>query len=199
MEAILAKLKAKAELVHGNTLLQDTISLLTDLHHNPASAQLQHITWEGLKRDFEKLQDHGLWDMSEDNTKLLHSLRSFMATKPSKEPDGPADDASAPPPTLRESQQILSIAPPPPESIPSPLIPTSEPVLLPIELVDILNHTYFLHLLATDPKQVVPPGKSLVSMMSRSRKDEKDVAEPTLHDRVENLVHKAFWEEVRTS
>jgi hypothetical protein len=98
-----------------------------------------------------------------------------------------------------ESHQTLSIVVPPTDSAPSPLIPTSDPVLLPIELVDILNHTYFLHLLATDSKQVVPPGKSLVSMMSRPRKDGEDIAKPTLHDTVEDLVHKAFWDEVRTS
>jgi hypothetical protein len=71
--------------------------------------------------------------------------------------------------------------------------------LLPIELVDILNQTYFLHLLATDPKQVVPPGKSLISMMSRSRKEGEEDAKHTLHDTVEDLVHKAFWDEVRTA
>ncbi|OJA07577.1 hypothetical protein AZE42_04429 [Rhizopogon vesiculosus] len=195
MEAIISKLKAKAELVQDNTLLQDTISLLTDLHHNPALAQ--HITWEGLMRDFERLRDHGLWDMSEENVNLLHALRSFLTTQPFNELDGPASDTSAPPPVVsRESQQTFSIVVPPPESAPSPLIPTSDPVLLPIELVDILNHTYFLHLLATDPQQVLPPGKSLISMMSRSRKEEEDVSKPTLHDKVEDLVHKAFWDEV---
>ncbi|OAX39578.1 hypothetical protein K503DRAFT_739133 [Rhizopogon vinicolor AM-OR11-026] len=195
MEAILSKLKAKAELVQDNTLLRDTISLLTDLHHNPALAQ--HITWEGLMRDFERLRDHGLWDISEENVNLLHALRSFLTTKPFNELDEPASDTPAPPSVVsRESQQTFSIVVPPPESAPSPLIPTSDPVLLPIELVDILNHTYFLHLLATDPQQVLPPGKSLISIMSRSRKKEEDVSKPTLHDKVEDLVHKAFWDEV---
>ena len=194
MEAILSKLKAKAELVQSNTLLRDTISLLTDLQSNPALAQ--HITWESLIRDFERLRDHGLWDTSEDNTKLLHSLRSFMTTK---EIAKPASDTSAPPPLAGRESTFSIVVPPSESAAPSPLIPTSDPVLLPIELVDILNQTYFLHLLATDPKQVVPPGKSLISMMSRSRKEGEEDVKHTLHDTVEDLVHKAFWDEVRTA
>ncbi|KAG1734730.1 uncharacterized protein EDB91DRAFT_1146564 [Suillus paluster] len=187
MEVIISKLKAKAETVPDNALLRDTISLLTDLHRNPAIAQ--RITWDGLIRDFERLQDEGLWEISEDNTKLLHTLRSFVNTRL----DGPASVISGPsrPPV----QGSFSIVYPDSANAPSPLIPTSDPVVLPLELVEILNRTYFHHLLATDPKRVVPPGKSLVSMLSHSSKEGENVAKPTLRDKVEDLVHKAFWDE----
>lgn len=72
---------------------------------------------------------------------------------------------------------------------------------LPSELVEIFDQAYFLHLLATDPSKVIPPGKSLLSMMSRSQQaPESSTAkareEAALRDRVEGVVHKAFWSEV---
>jgi hypothetical protein len=86
-------------------------------------------------------------------------------------------------------------------------MPTSVPLHifsswnLPLELVDELNQAYFLHLLATDPSQVVPPGKSILSMMSRPHtasppEEEKDPV-AVLQRKVESMVHKAFWDEVR--
>lgn len=195
MEAILSKLKAKAEIAPDNALLRDTISLLTDLHRNEAVTQ--RVTWDSLIRDFQRLQDQGLWDVSEDNTKLLNTLQHFLTTQPSKELDRkPASNMPGPShPTSRTSQSSFSIIYPDSESAPSPLIPTSDPVLLPLELVEILNRTYFHHLLATDPKRVVPPGKSLVSMLSGPPKGGEDAEKPTLRDKVEDLVHKAFWDE----
>ena len=70
--------------------------------------------------------------------------------------------------------------------------------LLPIELVDILDRAYFLHVLATDPTRVLPPGKSLLSALSGPHAS-APTGEPaaSLHDRVEDVVHRAFWDEVR--
>ncbi|KAJ6499218.1 hypothetical protein C8R45DRAFT_981598 [Mycena sanguinolenta] len=67
--------------------------------------------------------------------------------------------------------------------------------LLPYELVQILNNTFFLHFLATEPKLVVPDGKSLLSMMTHSRLKPQTNEQPVaqLHERVENAVHAAFW------
>jgi hypothetical protein len=68
---------------------------------------------------------------------------------------------------------------------------------LPPELLHVLNQAYFLHVLATDPAKLIPPGKSLLSMMARSEgAPVPDTAETALHDRVERVVHKAFWNEV---
>lgn len=77
----------------------------------------------------------------------------------------------------------------------------SKNVILPAELVQILNEGYFLHLLATDPTKVLPPGKSLLSVMTRP---EIVLGTPksqtaALHDKVEDLVHRAFWDEVRSA
>lgn len=44
-------------------------------------------------------------------------------------------------------------------AVQTPLLPvqTTSPTVLPLELVQELNHTFFLHLLATDPERVLPP------------------------------------------
>ena len=97
----------------------------------------------------------------------------------------------------------ISIQPPP---LTASLLPVSSlnpfnPTILPAELVQTLNHAFFLHLLATDPDRVLPPGKSLLSMMSapRSRVETEPGEIPKLEERVKDLVHGAFWREVRSS
>ncbi|KAJ7178476.1 hypothetical protein C8R43DRAFT_871689 [Mycena crocata] len=65
---------------------------------------------------------------------------------------------------------------------------------LPQELLEILNQTYFLRILATEPETVIPDGKSLFSMMAHSRlKPESTEPVAVLHDRVEKAIHDAFW------
>ncbi|KAI0051200.1 hypothetical protein FA95DRAFT_351628 [Auriscalpium vulgare] len=67
--------------------------------------------------------------------------------------------------------------------------------LLPTELLELLNHTYFLHLLANEPDKVLPPGKSLISMMSAPPTSHTDRGNPSLQENVEKVIHKAFWDE----
>ncbi len=83
--------------------------------------------------------------------------------------------------------------------IQTPLLPvqTTAPTVLPLELVQELNHTFFLHLLATDPERVLPPGKSLLSTMTSPRAQAREGEVPKLEGRVHDMVHKAFWEDVR--
>jgi hypothetical protein len=93
----------------------------------------------------------------------------------------------------------LSIVKPPTTSESFLGLSTSTPMALPAELVDTLNQSYFLHLLATDPDRVLPPGKSILSMMSRSGRatsDHKPDSLPTLQEKIEDLAHRAFWDEV---
>lgn len=74
--------------------------------------------------------------------------------------------------------------------------------LLPSELIDALNQTYFLHLLITEPRKVIPPGKSLLSMMTQANFKASDDDKPKqdrqaqIADRVKEVAHKAFWNEV---
>ena len=76
--------------------------------------------------------------------------------------------------------------------------------MLPAELVESLNQTYFLHLLLNDREKVVPPGKSLLSMMIHANfqlphddtSDDKKHPHAALVHRVKEAAHKAFWREV---
>lgn len=72
--------------------------------------------------------------------------------------------------------------------------------LLPPDLVSAVNHAYFLHLLATNPKHVVPSGKSLISIVTQeklgdSRRDDRD-PKAKLQQRVAQTMHAAFWDSV---
>jgi hypothetical protein len=86
----------------------------------------------------------------------------------------------------------------PPLTLPHPLLRSLPPVThLAADLLDLLNQTYFLHLLANDPSKLLPPGKSLLSVLSQpNKRQRRDDEPPTLHDKVEEMIHKAFWDEV---
>lgn len=83
---------------------------------------------------------------------------------------------------------------------------------LPFELVEALNQTYFLHLLVTQPEKVVPPGKSLLSMMTHANyvAAEEDGKDSNKHDhakanhqaiekKVKEVAHRAFWNEASSA
>lgn len=85
-----------------------------------------------------------------------------------------------------------------PLTAPHPLLRSLPPFThLSADLLDFLNQTYFLHLLANDPSKALPPGKSLLSVLSRpSTQQKQDDELPTLQEKVEEMIHKAFWDEV---
>ena len=72
---------------------------------------------------------------------------------------------------------------------------SQDSIVLPVELIELLNQAYFLHILATDAQKVLPPGKSLVSMLLKpnTHHDEENAA---LKEKVEGVMFKAFWDEV---
>ncbi|KAA1476805.1 hypothetical protein DENSPDRAFT_843893 [Dentipellis sp. KUC8613] len=152
----------------ANELLKDTLSHLSS--ENKAS-------WDTLHKDFLSLENAGLWEISEENTKLLEGLRQSLSS--------------------RRTSRDMSVVRLPRATPPNPLLRSLPPAtLLPIELVDLLNETYFLHLLATDPSKVLPPGKSLLSMMTQPHvREHKEGAIPGLQEKVEEVLHRAFWDE----
>ncbi|KIK99329.1 hypothetical protein PAXRUDRAFT_822874 [Paxillus rubicundulus Ve08.2h10] len=192
MEIIINQLKAKAEVAPDDSLLMDTISLLLDLQRNPDRPHL--ISWGALHRCFVQLQDRGLWERTAENDELLDALRTFLTAPTSSSVDSvrpkPNPTVDFKPPSVK-----FSIARPPAQVIRPQLISNQDPLVLPLELVDILNNAYFLHLLATDSSQILPPGKSLLSVMSRSNIASEGNSGPALDRKVEDLVHKVFWEE----
>ncbi|PPQ79952.1 hypothetical protein CVT25_003024 [Psilocybe cyanescens] len=73
---------------------------------------------------------------------------------------------------------------------------------LPPELIETLNQTYFLHLLVTEPHKVIPPGKSLLSMMTHANFKASDITpkqdkREQIENRVKEVAHRAFWNETR--
>lgn len=72
---------------------------------------------------------------------------------------------------------------------------------LPVELIHALNQTYFLHLLANDPDKVIPPGKSLLSMLAHSHvafqdRGEVHAGNDAIRERIRLVAQRAFWDEV---
>jgi len=59
-----------------------------------------------------------------------------------------------------------------------------------------ITDTLFLHVLLTDPAKVIPPGKSLLAMLSSVQTPER---ESPLHKRVKDAVYPAFWNEASPS
>ncbi|TFK85548.1 hypothetical protein K466DRAFT_494521 [Polyporus arcularius HHB13444] len=157
------------------------------------------------------LAAEGFWEPSKEDEESLRALQQHLglAKRDSHDledsqrphtPHTPHSVRSISPGGLYPGGKDISIVQPPPLATPLP-VSTLGPTVLPIELVQTLNHTFFLHLLATDPERVLPPGKSLLSMMSgpRTNSQAHEGELPKLEDRVKDVVHRAFWNEVLES
>jgi len=193
MQRILDQLRARADAAPDNALLARTIAALLDVQRHPHGPH--SVSWDALSRDLQRLRDHNLWEPSTENDELLDALRVLLTSPSNKSPREPVEPRQTP--SLGEKVSLVNVIPSP--SVSSQLVSNQDHLVLPVELIDILNNAYFLHILATDPAQVLPPGKSLLSVMSRSRSTADGDAKPGLHSKVEDIVHKAFWDEVRTS
>ena len=194
MNAIIDELKAQASSHPHNHLLERTIAHLLDLRHSAISGEHQNVSWDAVRRDFDSLEAEGLWEKSEVGVRVLDELRLSM---------GGQDDSRSAETSLNlrsethlEGQNLKLLVPA--DSSNASLFNSMVTLALPRELVDILRHTYFLHVLATDPVKVLPPGKSLLSVLSRPHlaTGRTEGSSPSLHDKVEDMVHKAFWNEV---
>jgi hypothetical protein len=189
MNSIISKLKQKLGGHPASVTLRDTLVHLEALEESSGDAVL--TVWNDLVHDFEVLEAEGLWDASEENSKLLYDLHTSIAfpegSVPSKPPSStPVKSSSISEPLGKTIVQPLPIA---------TVFPN---FALPLELVDSLNQAYFIHLLATDPEKVLPPGKSILSMISRPHTQPKNEegALPSLKDKVEDIAQRAFWDEV---
>ena len=66
-----------------------------------------------------------------------------------------------------------------------------------MSLLDLIAQTHFLRVLLTDPESVIPPGKSLLSVLTDTNFN-KETEAPILHT-VTQVAHRAFWSEVGTA
>jgi hypothetical protein len=194
MDSITSILKRKLK---GNPASTSNVALKNTIYHlEQLEASLAHImddnvqVWHTVRNDFETLYTEGICDKDEleENMRLLDDL-------------DPAKGGSPPHPTEPKENGRISIIQPPSDHLPSVLsnVFAQSLATLPLELVDTFNHTYLLHVLATNPEKILPPGKSILSMMSRPHVQSEHGEEslPKLQVKVEGLAHQAFWDAVR--
>lgn len=188
MDALVHRLQEKLAQDPSNAILQRTLSRLAAVQKGEV---VDDEARDALRADFEALQRDGVMNASDISsldvlrpstpTHLAHDLR------PSR-PPGKINDSSTD--QFRYVQANLADS-----TVPRLSISNDSPTLLPLELVDLLNQTYFLHVLATEPDQVLPPGKSLLSVLSRPNTASQR-GPSSLESQVKSLVHTAFWDEV---
>ncbi|TCD71597.1 hypothetical protein EIP91_007344 [Steccherinum ochraceum] len=185
--------------VHPNSAtLRDAYARLLDAKQH-ADRDPKGV-WEVFQNEISALGIAGLLGEDGSGDILLEQVRAELAAD--SIPSGAAPVVA--PLHLTSSSQShqemqneydrnISVVPPPP--IPSTLRPLSTTTVLPMELLDVLNQTYFLHVLATDEHKILPPGKSLLSVMSDPTTAIASSKDSTVHSAVESMVHKAFWGE----
>ncbi|PIL33997.1 hypothetical protein GSI_03705 [Ganoderma sinense ZZ0214-1] len=208
MDHLISKLQAQARAHSSHPILRrilpEFLYLLNGVQ--PDSPDVKR-RYDELHRDLGMLATEGYWNPSKQDEDALRALKRKLGllqddTSDSPRPDAPVDDTPPKPTRRTSSQDMKSDASEPtihPPTLSTPLLPvsTASPTVLPIELVQILNQTFFLHLLATDPQRVLPPGKSLLSMMSTPRSNSlvSDESQAKLEERVKDMVYSAFWKE----
>lgn len=180
MDDLITKLEDYSHQTPNDSTLNRLLDSLTALRRDGPSATSQ-ATWDAIRADAQALKErHVLKDDEID----LGKLEQLM-------PPGRTNDS-------RPVRDISIVVPPNPHDPSVSRLPIN-PATLPAELLETITQTYFLHQLATEPASVLPPGKSLLSAMigSGAEREAGSDATPTLHERVEDIVHKAFWSEVR--
>ncbi|KAL4250737.1 TCP11 family protein [Abortiporus biennis] len=177
-DKIRLKLEEKLSLFPDNLTLKSTIS-----HLSRIQTGINHVSTGVLKHDFHALITQGIWENTPENAELLDNLLSEIAFQ------DPSNSTHA-----QDTNGFAPISVPAPFSAPLLSSNSNTATVLPTELIDLLNQAYFLHILATDPHKVLPPGKSLVSMMLRPNV-ESHPDNSVLKERVEGLLFKAFWDE----
>lgn len=69
-----------------------------------------------------------------------------------------------------------------------------------LQFENMIGDGQLLHLLATRPESVLPPGKRITSIFSDAsaiQGDSSKSVKSPVEERVSEIVHKAFWDEVR--
>ncbi|KAH8093953.1 hypothetical protein BXZ70DRAFT_1072755 [Cristinia sonorae] len=201
MDRMARKLQDLLAKYPNNATVQDAYSRSQSWLSHQSVPQDPHITWDVTRKFFFKLQDEGILEKSTEIDSILEQVHAELLSTGTVSAE---QQAASSHPSLSSSSQSeeatasstkLSIVLPP--SISAGLRPLSTPTWLPAELLEVLNQAYFLHVLAMDPQKVLPPGKSLLSVMSNPSVLNADSDTPSLQSRVEDLVHKAFWDEAR--
>ncbi|TDL26134.1 hypothetical protein BD410DRAFT_764498 [Rickenella mellea] len=149
---------------------------------------------DALLVQFDQLVSTGVWGSSEEEREALRRLNLELSDVHHQPLQIPPSRASK----LNNAEHLPNISIVNPPSLADLAVaPWSGIINLPSELIEELNDVYFLHVLATNPDKVLPPGKSLLSMMTQSnlKPTENGGPLPNLKDKVGDIVRKAFWDE----
>ena len=196
MDIVIRRLQEKVKQYPTNEALQRILTRLS------GARGLDNATQVALKADIEALRAEGILDADETSTfrELLSSLTSdaaivpgYSAERKDRSHDTMTKNSDRDAQAFRYVQANLADT-----TVPLVTLAADTPTLLPLELVELLNQAYFLHVLSTEPEKVLPPGKSLISVLSRPREAAQS-EKSTLEEQVESMVHAAFWDEVRPS
>ncbi len=189
MNSLIQKLQVRLELEPGNRAIQETLTHLKSVQEDTTGEE-QHP--EILQSELEALERDGVVN-AHDITNALEYLKDKRTQDTALTRLVPEDTSRLSSEAVRHVEANLAES-----TVPRLAIPSDAATMFPVELIESLTQTYFLHLLATDPAKVLPPGKSLLSVLSRPQSMAQQ--EPSvLQKRVENMMHAAFWEEVRRS
>lgn len=197
MDLLVRRLQLKLQQHPDNQILQQTLTRLSAA----GRSTLDDGTRDAVVRDLEGLRADGVLDA--DDFRIFQELQgdSSRSTSgsvlPTRHAQNTSHDRYGLPSTSQHDAERFRY-------IQANLADTTVPLAsflpgtstyLPVELVELLNQTYFLHILATEPDKALPPGKSLLSVLSRPREAAQS-EKSALEEQVETMVHAAFWEEV---
>ena len=201
MDALREDLQSKLTHNPANVTLRSAINALDDLQVVIKSGKLDastQITKQNLLVLLQDLRSQGILGQTEDEIGHLSVVIDYLISSMAKDGDEQEHGEDA----LERGQ--LSFAVVPRRATLVDLAPwNTRPHSIPYELVTELNEVYFLHLLTTAPEKVLPPGKSLRSVLtsrstetngSKVTKDDHNLSR--LHSIVQEMARRAFWDEV---
>lgn len=194
MDALIHSLQERLREHPQNVTLQATLSTLASLKDG---VEPPPETWSDLRKNLISLRDEGIWVPTQSEAASLKELQQILAQSHPSVSDSGKQSSTIELGTNQSASGHSTVQPVTayPEQA-SPRLPFSfaTPTALPMELYNVLNQAYYLHILATEPQNILPPGKSLLSVLARPHAERHTTS--ALHERVEDIVHRAFWDEV---
>lgn len=205
----------RGENAYEQKLISKTLDLLNDLIRLKDAGLIDSLEklLEDLTIRLEELGTRGLWGHMPEEQELVlkmkqevHSARApvrFVFDLQDKKTDGDVKNESA------DKPPNISIVDPPAiqPSLPGPSSSTADEDYA---IEEEINEVFFFHTLATAPEDIVPPGKSLRSALTRSElrppsgngssstsgPSTGGRKNPSLQQKISEIVHRAFWDEV---
>ena len=190
MDALIHRLREKLQKHPNNDALRQALSACTMYRRGS-----NDIAERSVESAVSRLREEGLWD--DDDKSIWDNWRKSLTKEDVSALNG--YNAGSSRQVFFRQTFVQSQTDPPITARANPTSPRlpfsfNTPTALPMELYGLLDQAYHLHMLATDPQAVIPPGKSLLSVLSRPHAERHPPS--VLHERVGDMVHRAFWDEV---